>query len=294
MFDEKQSLAELTWWKIGGLADYIAFPKSINEVKDALAWAKSHSQPVTVLGAGSNVLISDQGIAGLVLCMRQMSGLQVLELEDQIKIECFAGTPKSDLVKVFLKHKLAPALFLCGLPGDVGGGIVMNAGVSEDIVPREFCEIVEWIEVVRDDLQNPIRILKNELQWSYRTSQGWQPGVVVRAGISWPLQPEPEIMNLVKQATKARLQKQPLELPSCGSVFQNPPGNKAGALIEQAGLKGYRVGGAEVSTKHSNFIVNTGGATAADVDAIIRHVQATVQKKFDVSLKPEVKYLGRW
>jgi len=291
---QRHDLAELTWWKIGGPADFVCFPKSVEEVGEALRWAKERRHPVSVLGAGSNVLISDAGVEGLVLCMRQLTGAKVRVEKDRLAIECLAGTPKSELVKIFLKHKMAPALFLCGLPGDVGGGIAMNAGVSESIVPREFCEITDWIDVIHDDGAPPVRLAREQMIWSYRQCKGWQPGVIVRAEMSWPLEPQDDLMNRVKMATKSRLQRQPLDLPSCGSVFKNPEGGKAGALIEQAGLKGYRVGGAEISTKHANFIVNTGGAKASDVDAIIRHIQKTVLDKFKVQLQTEVKYFGRW
>ena len=172
----------------------------------------------------------------------------------------------------------------------------MNAGLAEQIVPREFVEITDWVEYF--DLNDPelklIRKNKDELIWKYRASAGWQPGIVVRAGLSWPLEEDPEIPNKVREATRNRLQRQPLEMPSCGSTFKNPEGHKAGALIDQAGLKGYKVGGAQVSMKHANFIVNTGGATANDVNTIIKHVKSEVKAKFNVDLETEVRFLGRW
>jgi UDP-N-acetylmuramate dehydrogenase len=220
--------------------------------------------------------------------------MTVEERDGRLLIDALAGTGKSELVKQFLKRKLAPALFLCGLPGDVGGGIVMNAGVSEAIAPREFVEITDWIEVLDLQTLKVRRLKKSEIQWTYRHSEGWQPGVVVRAGVSWPLTPDEGLPRKVKDATKNRLQKQPLDLPSCGSTFKNPDGAKAGALIDQAGLKGYQVGGAQVSPKHANFIVNVGGATASDVKTIIDHVQSTIEHRTCIRLQTEVKFLGRW
>lgn len=293
-FRENVALKDYAWWKIGGPADYFCEPRTPDEVREAVEFAKVKGVAITVLGGGTNVLISDQGVAGLVLCMRQMSGVQIHEGETELRLSALAGTPKSELTKIFLKRKLAPALFLCGLPGDVGGGVVMNAGVAEAIVPREFNEIVEWVEWL--DLRDGglKRAPREKLQWSYRHSEGWQPGIVVRVGLYWPLEVDAEIPKKVTAATKNRRSKQPLELPSCGSTFKNPPGGKAGALIEQAGLKGLRVGGAQVSPKHANFIVNLGGATAADVNQIITQVRDEVKRKSGFGLETEVRYLGRW
>lgn len=289
---ENEILSAWTFWKIGGPADFFCLPESLDDLKEAVSFARERNLEVTVLGGGTNVLVSDKGIRGLVICLRQYTSVETAEEAGRLIITANAGTPKSELVKIFTKWKLAPALFLCGLPGDVGGGVVMNAGVGESIMPREFVEITDWVEVLRDE--NVLRFEKAQIRWSYRHSEGWQPGIVVRARLSWPLQPDSEIGKKVKDATKQRLLKQPLNLPSCGSTFKNPPGKKAGALIDQAGLKGFQIGGAQVSSKHANFIVNTGGATARDVNAVIKHIQKTVNEKFQTALETEVRYLGEW
>lgn len=302
-------LADWTWWKVGGRAQFFCQPSSIQELNQALAWAQAKNLEVTALGGGTNVLISDKGVSGLVVSLRDLRGIEYEHVEPpkdsgskgltsgELQLVVLAGTSKAELLRVFLKYKLAPALFLCGLPGDVGGGVVMNAGVSEDIQPREFCELVDWIEVLKGpegiagDLQ---RYQAKDLNWSYRHSSGWQPGVIVRVGLKWPLVEVPDISHLIKQATRRRLQRQPLNLPSCGSVFKNPEGHKAGALIEQCGLKGYRVGGVQVSEKHANFIVNTDRGTASDVHTVIQHVKSQVMAKFNVQLEAEVRYIGNW
>lgn len=289
---EHEPLSAWTFWKIGGAADFFALPKTLDELKEAVRFGREKNLDVTILGGGTNVLVSDRGVRGLVICLQEFVQVESEEKDGRLQIRAASGTPKSELTKLFVKHKLAPALFLCGLPGDVGGGVVMNAGVSEMIAPREFVEITDWVEVLRGEQVK--RFEKNEIEWRYRHSEGWQPGIVVRAQLSWPLTADPEIGKKVKEATKLRLSKQPLNLPSCGSTFKNPSGHKAGALIDQCGLKGFRIGGAEVSSKHANFIVNVGGATAKDVDAVIRHVQKTVKEKFQVSLETEVRYLGEW
>lgn len=287
------SLAPLTWWKLGGPADYFAAPKNVDEVREALVWAEQNRKPVSVLGGGSNVLVSDQGVEGLVISTRELSGIEAKsQNHGRIEIIALAGTNKAELTKIFLQHKLMPALFLCGLPGDVGGGVVMNAGVGEMIAPREFVEIVDWIEVVRPDGLH--RFLKENLQWEYRHSSGWQPGVIVRVAVSWPDQPQNDLVQRVREATRNRTQRQPLEWPSCGSTFRNPPGGKAGRLIEEVGLKGHQIGAIQVSEKHANFLINRGGGKASEAMEMIRHIQKTVKEKRGIDLVPEVQFLGRW
>lgn len=285
---EKVQLSTYTSWQIGGPAEHFCLPKNLDELKSALVTAEKNSWKVTVLGGGSNVLVSDEGIAGLVICLKDFVGSTVEVKEGFVHINVWAGTSKSELLKIFLKHRLVPALFLAGLPGDTGGGVVMNAGVAEQISPREFGEIVDWVEVLRPKTLTVDRLHHDQITWSYRHSQGWQPGIVVQVGIKWPNEPQLGILDQVKKANLVRLSKQPLDMPSCGSVFVNPVGHKAAQLIEQCGLKGYKVGGAQVSTKHANFIVNLGSATAKDVKKVIEHVQRTVYDKKNILLKTEV------
>lgn len=286
-------LASYTSWNVGGPADHFCTPVALEELVEAYHWAHTHNLSVTVLGGGTNVLVSDEGVEGFVIGLSKFGGTQVREHDGRLHISAFAGTAKSEILKIFLKYKLPPALFLAGLPGDVGGGVVMNAGVAEDFNPREFVDLVDWVEVIRPN-EKIRRIQKDEIQWSYRHTEGWQPGIIVRVHLSWPLEPQDDILEKVKAANKLRLQKQPLELPSCGSVFRNPPGLKAGQLIEACGLKGYKIGGAQVSPKHANFIVNTGEAKARDIHRVIQHVKETVRREKGVELQTEVVYLGRW
>lgn len=287
-------LSPYTSWLVGGKADHFCLPKNLEELKDVLAWSVEKSLPVTILGGGSNVLVSDKGIRGMVICLKKFTGSEVKEESGHLKITSWAGTGKSELLKIFLKYKLSPALFLAGLPGDVGGGVVMNAGVGEMMTPREFVEIVEWVEVLRWTGGNfeTQRYKKADLKWDYRHSEGWKPGIVIRVGFSWPLTPDPDILEKVKSANRVRLSKQPLDKPSCGSVFVNPPGAKSAQLIDNCGLKGFTIGGAQVSLKHANFIVNIGDAKAADMRAVIEHIKKTVLEKTQVELKTEVVMLG--
>ena len=289
----KVLLAPYTSWQIGGPADYFCCPKNLDEIKQAVLYAKKNSWPLTILGGGSNVLVSDHGVEGLVICLKNFVGATSSIEGQNFMIEATSGTSKSELLKIFLKNKLAPALFLAGLPGDVGGGIVMNAGVSEAMVPREFGEIVDWIEVLRWDSLKVERISTKDMHWSYRHSEGWQPGMVVKACLKCRFEPQENILAQVKAANLSRLSKQPLDLPSCGSVFVNPPGHKAAALIQDCGMKGYRVGDAQVSMKHSNFIVNLGKASARDTLQVIQDVKTKVFAEKKIMLKTEVVFLGR-
>ena len=317
-------LAPLTSWTVGGPADFLAQPKSPGELAEVLAWGRLAGLPITILGGGTNVLISDRGVRGLTIALRKMASLEARVEGDRLRITCLAGTSKSELLKTFLKHKLEPALFLAGLPGDVGGGITMNAGVGEMIKPREFVEITEWIEVMRWPADNKpvsraapldasgvplispdliraeaakletVRIEAGRLEWKYRHCEGWRPGVIVRVGIQAPNEPKDDILQRVKSANQVRLSKQPLDMPSCGSVFVNPSGHKSGQLIESNGLKGFAVGGAKVSEKHANFIVNFDKAKALDIHRVIEHVRKTVHKATGVALHTEVIYVGEW
>ena len=209
-------------------------------------------------------------------------------------------------MKAFAKHQLAPALFLCGLPGGVAAGVVMNAGVSkagfgvqdgdhvsEDIFPYEFRDIVDAVKVLRSG--EIIEIKKEELEWRYRGCRGWEPGMIYEVSMSWRDRPLDNFSDILKKTALRRVRTQPLQSLSCGSVFKNPAGGKkAGWLIEQCGLKGYQIGGAVVSEKHANFIVNKGGAKARDIHQLIQHIKKTVKTKMGIILTPEVKYFGHW
>lgn len=294
---ENVSLKDFSWWKVGGPAEYYCAPATTGELAEALLWASRYSREYCVLGQGSNVLISDQGVSGLVIHTLNLNEV-ISEISDaKVVVKALSGTPKSEVLKVFMKHRLPPAVFLAGLPGDVGGGVVMNAGIGLNRKPREFCEIVESFEVINIDENENIQtrsFAHQEVNWQYRHCYGWQPGVISWVTMSWPNEPDDNVLIEVREGNKRRKATQPLNWPSCGSTFKNPPANHAGVLIEQAGLKGFTIGGAQVSEKHANFIINLGDATAKDIDSVIKHVQATVADRFNVQLTTEVVYLGRW
>jgi UDP-N-acetylmuramate dehydrogenase len=312
LIQENHDLKSLNWLKVGGTARYFAAVTSVDELKEALKFALNKKLPYWVISGGSNVLVRDGVLEGLVISLHSLVGVEQTQIPTadtpgEVRLTVLAGTPKSEVAKIFLQNRLAPAVFLTGIPGDIGGGVVMNAGIGEMRVPREFCEIVKSIEVLRlksegvhpndtvlrsDELFNEIQISAQHITWEYRHSSGWQPGVITRVTVGCAYTPEKSVMDDVKVQTKKRISSQPLELPNCGSVFRNPLGHKSAQLIEGCGLKGYRVGGASVSTKHANFIVNDKGATAADIKDIIQHVRKTVLDQKGVELATEVVYIG--
>ncbi|MBC7467324.1 MAG: UDP-N-acetylmuramate dehydrogenase [Bdellovibrio sp.] len=290
---ENVNLAQYTSWLIGGTADHFCQPTNLEELIQAVRAAHEKNWAITILSGGSNVLVSDAGVRGLTMLLNKFSMISHEIKDDRIIVQCLSGTAKSELLKLFLKNQLPPALFLAGLPGDVGGGVAMNAGVAEAFEPREFMDMVDWIEVL-DEKCKIKRFQKTELKISYRHCDGWQPGIITTVQISWPLVVDPQVLTKVREANKIRLSKQPLDKPSCGSVFRNPEGHKAAQLIDQAGLKGFTIGEAQVSLKHANFIVNLGQATAQDTLAVIEHVQKTVKQVHGVQLTTEVVRLGEW
>ncbi len=293
MIQKNVNLATYTSWLVGGNAECFAMPENVQELVALQKHAFQKKWSVTVLGGGSNVLISDNGISGLTICLRKLTGTVTQEEDGVLKITALAGTPKAEILKIFLKYKLSPALFLAGIPGNVGGGVVMNAGVAENFEPREFNQIVKFVEVLKPD-GDLVTYPTESLVWTYRHSHGWQEGIITRVGLHWPMKEDPTILEKVKEANKTRLSKQPLDKPSCGSVFVNPPGMKAAQLIDSCGLKGFTIGGAQVSEKHANFIVNIRSAKAIHIFQVIEHVKATVLKEKGVSLSTEVICLGEW
>ncbi len=295
--EKNKELAQFTSWEVGGCAQYYLAPENLEELKQAVLFASEHNYEISILGGGSNVLISDEGVTGLLIHTYKLNSVKVIEDNNKIIVEALAGTPKSEVLKVFMKQRLAPAIFLAGLPGDVAGGVVMNAGIGQKKQPREFVEIVDSFDVLSVDSSGTLvekTFMNDQVNWSYRKSLGWQPGVITKVRLSWPNEPNPEVLKMVREGNKRRKTTQPLSQPSCGSVFKNPEGDHSGRLIESLGLKGFQIGGAQVSDKHANFIVNLGDATAKDIHELIQYVQNKVFEKFQIKLTNEVIYLGSW
>lgn len=296
---ENKSLKNFNTWRVGGCAEFFCAPRTLEELKEAYLWAEHEGHAVTILGDGSNVLISDQGLKGLVLVLKKLRGLNYRKEGSVLYAEVLAGTPKTDLFQLCFQHNALAAIFLSGLPGTVAGGVAMNAGVGGDVCPKEFCEIVTSFDTLLFDLKAKAIVSKTfesqDVAWSYRECRGWG-GIIHTVKFKFSLS---EQSNLVKErvveAQRKRKSTQPIHQFSCGSVFKNPGMQKtAGFLIESCGLKSSRVGGAEISPLHANFIVTDKSAKAEDVYALIFRVKQEVKKQFGIELQTEVKLFGEF
>ncbi len=283
------SLAPQTSYRVGGKAQWYAAPKNWEHLESCFDWYQSQDIPLTLLGAGSNLLISDRGISGLVISTRYFRSYEFDE--DTGLLTANAGEPIAKLAWKAAKRGLKGLEWAVGIPGTVGGAVVMNAGAHHQCLG----DILVSATVL---LPNGMvkELSPQELEYSYRTSnlQGSNK-FVIRAVMQ--LQPgfsKAEIMDLSSANWTQRKNSQPYHLPSCGSVFRNPQPRAAGWLIEQLGLKGYKIGDAEISHRHANFILNCGSATANDIFQLIRHVQEKVEYHWSVALEPEVKLVGEF
>ena len=282
------SLANFTSWRVGGPAEWFASPSSVEELQTLIAWAYEQKMPCRVIGAGSNLLINDAGLPGLSLCMRKLQGSD-LDPKTGI-VEALAGEPIPNLSKRAAKAGLHGLEWAVGIPGTVGGATVMNAGAQGGCT----ADWLESVQVIDLNGEGPFELSRQELDYAYRQSLLQEKALVVLSA-RFRLDPghdHKELNQITHKNLTHRTTTQPYQLPSCGSVFRNPEPLKAGRLIEALGLKGHRIGGAEVSSIHANFIVNIGGATAADINQMITLIQQRVQMAHGVMLHPEVKRLG--
>ncbi|WP_018085521.1 UDP-N-acetylmuramate dehydrogenase [Desulfurispora thermophila] len=274
-----------TSWRIGGPADILVEPASVADVEHTMQMAAARAVPVTVIGAGTNVLVLDGGIRGVVLKIGY--GMAALEING-LRITCGAGLKLGRLAHAACAAGISGLEFACGIPGSVGGAVVMNAGAAGG----QMSQVVEWVRVFQPG--EGLKVLAGgELGFAYRYSALQQSrAVVLEVGLGGRPGDSESIRQQMQQNLAGRLAQQPLEWPNAGSVFKNPPGRAAGQLIEAAGLKGYTIGGAQISSRHANFIINLGQARAADVLALIELARAEVKRKFDVELVCEVRILG--
>jgi UDP-N-acetylmuramate dehydrogenase len=282
-------LGEFTTWKVGGSAEWFAEPASREELIALAAWAVSEGIPYRCIGAGSNLLIADSGLAGLTLCNRRLQGSRLDGASAVVEAE--AGEPIPTLARKAARLGLAGLEWAVGIPGTVGGAVVMNAGAQGGCLAESFVS-ADVIDPARP--AEPFTLGLSALDFAYRHSRLQQePLLVLAARFQLEGGHDPAAVSARTSANlHSRTSTQPYQQPSCGSVFRNPEPEKAGQLIEALGLKGLRVGGAEVSPLHANFIVNTGDASAADIDALIRLVQERVLEERGIALHPEVKRLG--
>lgn len=276
-------LSRHTSFRIGGPAEIMAFPKNPQQLAEILkTCVLLHIKPV-ILGAGTNILAPDEGVAGLVICLKDcMSGTELL---DDTHIRAAAGVTMSRAAVFAANHGLAGLEFAHGIPGTVGGGVFMNAGAYGG----EICQVCSGA-VVMDMEGNMRRCAPEELQFSYRHSVLEESGEIV-VSVDFALtKDEPDVIwARMKELLAKRSASQPLDLPSAGSAFKRPVGGYAAALIDQAGLKGFRVGDAAISEKHAGFVVNLGSATAQDVQALLAQVSERVYQTSGIRLEPEVR-----
>tara|TARA_X000000950_G_scaffold53791_1_gene64087 strand:+ start:2061 stop:2981 length:921 start_codon:yes stop_codon:yes gene_type:complete len=281
-------LADFTTWRVGGPAQWLLEPTTVNDTLEALQWAQHNQIPCRVIGAGSNLLIHDDGLPGLTLSLRKLQGATVDA--DSGVVEALAGEPIPTLARRAARAGLDGLAWSVGIPGTVGGAAVMNAGAQGGCT----ADCLESVRVAPLEGGESFELGRDQLAFDYRHSRLQEEELVVLSA-RFRLDPghDPdEITRITSGNLSHRTSTQPYTQPSCGSVFRNPEPLKAGRLIEGLGLKGSRIGGAEVSTLHANFIVNTGAATAADIDQLIQRVLQQVEAAHAVRLHPEVKRLG--
>ena len=283
-YNEKMS--KYTTMRVGGPCDCIVFPDEISKIKEVIDFCKNENITFFVIGNGSNLLVKDEGIHGVVIKLGHRFGK--IELDGEY-ILAYAGATMPTLSQLAKKNSLKGLEFACGIPGTIGGGVKMNAGAYGS----QISDIL--YEVTYMDEKEEIKTIKNkDCSFGYRKSIFTiNPNyVILSAKFKLERGNIDEIENKMKENSLARKAKQPLEYPNFGSVFKRPEGYFVGKLVDDAGLRGYKIGGAQVSTKHTGFIVNVDNATCKDVLDLIGYVQTTVYNKFNVKLTPEVKIIG--
>ena len=277
-----EPLARHTSFRIGGPADYMAFPASQAQLAFLLRTAWQEKQTAAILGAGTNVLAADAGKRGLTICTRALDGIRLLD-ETALEVEC--GVSMARAAAFARDHGLTGLEFAHGIPGSVGGGVFMNAGAYGG----EICQVAAATTVLAPDGAAQV-VTGADQGFAYRRSAFQEmEGVIFKTVFTLQKGDPAEITEKMQALMQRRRASQPLDMPSAGSTFKRPVGAYAAALIEQCGLKGKGVGAAAVSEKHAGFVVNLGGATAADVLATIRLVQREVQAQTGFTLEPEVK-----
>ena len=292
VFPEEPMAKHITF-RVGGPAEWFVRVNTIEQLKQVLALCKEQEEPYYIIGNGSDLLVSDAGVRGVII---RLAG----EFEEIVSKETVnegicdicagAGVMLATLSLRAGKKGFTGLEFANGIPGTVGGAVLMNAGAYGG----EIKDTIVAIDVMTKDGEVR-RLEKEELKLSYRHSAMMDSGdIVLKAYFKLTVRPKLHIFAIMESYRKARQEKQPLEFPSAGSTFKRPEGYFAGKLIQDAGLSGYSVGGAMVSTKHAGFVINSGGATATDIYRLIQHIQKTVKEKFQVDLEPEVRFLGEF
>jgi len=284
-----EPMARHTSYRIGGPADLFIECASVRDLNNVLDTLAAYQMPWTIIGKGSNLLVSDEGFRGAVLTLgAEFKGFSLPDLSlNQRSIVAGAGVILSNLVQAAFKNGLSGFEFTVGIPGTLGGALYMNAGNAQEWIGS----IVENLTVLRPG-EGLVRYHGSELPWRYRSSGLPSGEVIVESELRVIPGPTGQIRGRMEGLLNRRKKTQPLTKPNAGSVFRNPAGDSAGRIIEALGLKGYTIGGAQISEVHANFIVNTGTATAADVVAIIKYIRQCVKDEHGTELQPEIRFIG--
>jgi len=279
-------LSQISYYKIGGIADYFVDVSEVKELRKALSFCKENNIRYYIIGSSSNILFDDDGYRGMVI--RFTSPKNKIEIMNPIKV--FAGESLSNLIFKLADTGYCGIEKLAGIPGTVGGAIKMNAGSYG----QQMQDIVKSVDVLNEKGE-VVSYNNKEIGFGYRKSrfQGSKE-IILYGELEFREDDFEKIQSRIREALKERTKKQPLDCPSCGSIFKNPYPRYAAKLIEKAQLKGFSVGGAAVSDKHANFIINKGNATSRDVKKIIKHIQRTISKKFGVELEKELIFIGEF
>ena len=284
-----EPMSRHTTFHIGGGADYLLVPQSVEQIKSALEVCRDKGLDIFMLGAGSNIVVGDRGVRGVVLKLEKGFDAAEVKKEDKI-IVANAGIHLTKLSQIALENELSGFECLSGIPGTLGGAIYMNAGAYGDEIQNHIVDVTFLDENLEIKTYK-----KEELGFGYRKSIFTDTKkVILSATLKFEDGCYDKIKEKIAEHTKMRVTKQPIEKFSAGSTFKRPEGNFAGTLIEQAGLKGTKIGGAEVSEKHAGFIINSGDAKAKDVLDLVKFVQNTVYEKSGVMLEPEIKKIGEF
>ncbi|MBR4444103.1 MAG: UDP-N-acetylmuramate dehydrogenase [Clostridia bacterium] len=281
---ENEPMSRHTTFRIGGPADALFFPANADELARSMRVADELGEPCFVMGNGSNLLVRDGGVRGLVICIGEpMSAISV----EGATVRAQAGASLARLAREALDASLAGLVFASGIPGSVGGAVAMNAGAYGGEIRDALARALVL------DSGEAVWKTADELHMGYRNSDVLRRGMIVmEAEFALAEGNHDVLLAETNELARRRREKQPLTLPSAGSTFKRPEGHFAGALIQEAGLKGFRIGGAQVSELHAGFVVNLGGATARDVLDLIAHIQARVKETSGVALEPEVRIIG--
>lgn len=281
---ENEPLSNYSHTKTGGPADLLFFPASVEEITAVINWTREEGYPLTILGNASNLIVRDGGIRGVTVILTKLKNITV----EKNRMIVESGAPIIEVSEIAYQHELTGLEFACGIPGSTGGAVYMNAGAYEG----EVKDVIEKATILTLD-GDIIEVTNEQMQFSYRQSKLQRTNDIV-LDVTFKLKAgnPKKIRERMDELTFLRTSKQPLEYPSCGSVFKRPIGHFTGKLIQDAGLQGLTWGGAQISKKHAGFIVNIDGATATDYIELIEHIQEVILEKFDVELEREVRIIG--